>query len=149
MMFLLNVQRANRLVMYNDRNADQPGFQKVLDRLIQQTWKSPASNPADRAIQRIVEWVMLEHMMMFVVSNNAQPDTKSIARSKVIELQTYVRSAMKTTNTEDKAHYDRVLYSIERLLEDPEEIEFSPPLKAPDGSPIGTGDWMEFCGFQD
>ncbi len=144
MMFLLDVQRANRLVMYNDRDSDQPGLHTVLDRLIQKTWKSPSSDPQDRAIQRIVEWVMLEHMMMFVISNHAQPDTKSITRAKLIELQGYV-AGIKTTNAEDKAHYDRVLDAIERLLEDPEEVKFTPPLKAPDGSPIGMDEWFEFC----
>jgi len=42
-----------------------------------------------------------------------------------------------------------VLDSIERLLENPEEINFSAPLEVPDGSPIGMRDWMEFCSMDD
>ncbi len=146
MMFLLNADRANRLVMYNDRNPEQPGLEKVLDRLIQQTWKSPSSDPQDRAIQRIAEWVMLEHLMMFVVHKRAQPDVKSISRMKLDQLATYVKG-LRPSNAEDRAHYDRVANTIAKWLEEPEDVKFSAPLKAPDGSPIGAGGWMDICTF--
>ncbi len=145
MMFLLNSARANRLVAQNDRDSNQPGYKDVLDRVIRQTWKSPSTDKGDRAIQRIVEWVMLEHVAMLMISKNAQVDTKSISRATLVELKTYLESKT-TTDLEDKAHYARVIASIDSWLDDPEEIEFTPPLDAPDGSPIGS-DFYRFCSY--
>ncbi len=137
LMFLLNPNRANRLVSFKDLNSNQPGFDFVLNRLIDATWKKPSSSSDDRAIQRIVEWVMLEHIGMLTVSKNCQPDVKSVARQTLIDLSSHVEK-QNPSDYEDKAHYGRVLAAIEEWLDDPQEIEFTPPLKAPDGSPIGT-----------
>lgn len=144
LMFLLNVDRANRLVMFNDINADQPGLAAVLDRLIDKTWKSASTNPKDRGIQRIVEWVMLEHMMMIGNHKSAQADTKSIARMKLQEISTFM-GTKRTTDSEERAHISRVTDAIDKWIDEPGKFQYTPALKAPDGSPIGDGGWMDFC----
>ena len=84
--FLLNAERANRLVMYNDLDANQPGLSKVLNLLLAQTWKKPNNNPEERAIQRIVEWQVVEKLMHLRVNTNAQTDVQSITEATLNDL---------------------------------------------------------------
>ncbi|MFY0688232.1 MAG: zinc-dependent metalloprotease [Cyclobacteriaceae bacterium] len=142
--FLLNPERMNRLVMYNDIDPAQPGLRTVLDKLIADTWKKPATAADARGIERIVEWSMLEKLASLSVDNNAHSDTKSIARKTLVDLMGWAK-AKRTSNAEDKAHYENVVASIQKWLEEPEKIERFAPVKAPDGSPIGM-DMM--CGWE-
>ena len=144
--FLLNAERANRLVMYNDLDANQPGLSKVLNLLLAQTWKKPNNNPEERAIQRIVEWQVVEKLMHLRVNTNAQTDVQSITEATLNDLSAYCKLT-KASNSEDAAHYARISSTIDAWLEAPGEITFPNPLKAPDGSPIGQDeDFLNYCG---
>lgn len=142
--FLLMPERANRLVVFADRDSDQPGLQLVLNTLIDKTWKAPASTDPDRAIQRIVEWKMLKYLMNMVHSDEAISDVKAQGLVALKNIQKFAESR-RTSNAEDKAHYQLVAETIEKWLDDPEEIKLPSDPKTPDGSPIGT-DLMEYCG---
>jgi hypothetical protein len=142
--FLLHPERMNRLVMYNDIDPSQPGMTKVIDQLIADTWKTPGTSASSRGIERIVEWSMLEKLGALSVDALAHADTKSIARKTLIDLMNWAKSK-RTSNSEDKAHYERVAATIATWLAEPDDIEKFSPVKAPDGSPIGM-DWM--CGWE-
>ncbi|MDH5609520.1 MAG: zinc-dependent metalloprotease [Cyclobacteriaceae bacterium] len=135
--FLLDAHRANRLVTFHDRNHAQPGLSRVLDQIILKTWETPSSNSSDRAIQRIVEWEILEQMMQMAMHADAQPDVRSITRMKLSEILTEAKKRVLLAKAEDRAHYLRAASSIEKWLDTPGEIRLTVPVTTPDGSPIG------------
>jgi len=136
--FLLMPERANRLVMFQDRNSSQPGLEPVLDRLINGTWTSPSSDPTERGIERIVEWNVLKYLMKLSTHKSSSIEVRAMTRKAIIELKEYAHS--QKASDEDRAHYDFTVETIERWLDDPSEIELPTPVKAPDGSPIGCFD---------
>src|SRR5204862_6457736 len=50
--FLLNQERAARLVEFHARDARNPGFDEVLDKIIASTWKAPGGAGYNAEIQR-------------------------------------------------------------------------------------------------
>ena len=145
--FLLHPHRANRLVMYHDLDAQQPGLAPVIRRLLESTWYTPHSNPEERAIQRIVERKILDKLMLLNVHEGSQTDVKSISYALILELLDYC-NGRKTEVFEDAAHYKSMAALIALWLEDPEEVKETETLKAPDGSPIGhDAGFLEYCSF--
>ena len=145
--FLLHPHRANRLVMYHDLDAQQPGLAPVIHRLLQSTWYAPHSNPEERALQRIVERKILDKLMLLNVHEGSQTDVKSISYALILELLDYCKGR-KTEVFEDNAHYKNMAALIALWLEDPEEVKATETLKAPDGSPIGhDAGFFQYCSF--
>src|SRR5207237_10075168 len=52
--FLLNQERAARLAEFHARDARNPGFDEVRDRILEVTWKAPASTGYQAEIRRTV-----------------------------------------------------------------------------------------------
>ena len=142
---LLMPERANRLVVFSDRDPAQPGLESVLKTLTDQTWKSASGKERERAIQRIVEWKMLHYLMQMATSEESIGDVKAISRDQILKIRDYV-SLKKGINPEDSAHYQLVKYTIDKWVEEPDEVEMPGEVKAPDGSPIGS-DLLDFCSF--
>src|SRR5256886_1641081 len=57
--FLLNQERAARLVEYHARDSRYPGFGEVLDRIFASTWKAPMGTSYNAEIQHTVNMVLL------------------------------------------------------------------------------------------
>ncbi|MBS3818758.1 zinc-dependent metalloprotease, partial [bacterium] len=60
---LLFHERAARMIQYHARNNKLPGFSEVVDALIEATWKSPHQKGLHGEIQRVVDQVVLTHLM--------------------------------------------------------------------------------------
>ena len=145
--FLLHPHRANRLVMYHDLDARQPGLAQVIHRLLNSTWYAPHSNAEVRAIQRIVERRILDKLMLLNVHEGSQIDVESISYAIILELLDYCKGR-KTAVFEDIAHYKSMAALITLWLENPEEVKAPKTLKAPDGSPIGhDAGFLQYCSF--
>jgi hypothetical protein len=142
---LFHPERANRLVMFNDLNPDQPGLKSVLERLISETWKSPASNESDRSVQRIVESLILKQLVELHGHKSAMTETKAISYGAILDIKNISETRRKQSTSEDKIHYDYTIYFIDLWLKEPDEVSFPDPIRVPDGSPIGSMDTM--CGF--
>ena len=138
--FLFHVERANRLEMYKSRNADQPGFGKVLRFVIRNTWEVPSENRAERALQEIVEQEMLQHMMSLYLDKKAYPSVKAI-------LMDHLKAIRDLALLREESYYKMVSHAVDRFLKDP--MSYEPPIriKAPDGSPIGDHQEDKFCSF--
>ncbi len=138
-MFLLNANRANRLEMLKARNNDQPGLRTVLDKLTAATWKSPAADAQDRALQKIVEMEYVEGLMKLYTNKQAYDDIKALARNELMTIQTYAKARGKDY------YYNYAADKIATFLEEPGEFEGGPLIKAPDGSPIGSYQDLDLC----
>src|SRR5690349_19385559 len=69
--FLLNPERAARLVQFHARDQRNPGLDEVLDRILASTWKAPAATGYAGEIQHIVNMIVLGDLMGLAANERA------------------------------------------------------------------------------
>jgi hypothetical protein len=135
---ILHPERAARLVEYSARNSNAPGLDEVIDKLVEATWKSgyPAAYMA--AIRRVVDSVLLYHLMSLASNDRALPQAKAVAYLKLEQLKSWMTAQSKTVKDEEwLAHLSYAVTQIERFQKDPRQLLLPKPLEMPPGAPIG------------
>ncbi len=152
---ILHPERAARLVEYYARDHSYPGLGEVVDKIIQSTWKSTHGTGYHGEIQRVVDNVVLYHLMSLAVNDNATSQVRAITFLKLDELKYWmIENKKETENDENQhAHYVFAIYQITQFQENPKQYHLTKPIEPPAGSPIGTGrsisDQMRWgCGWQ-
>lgn len=144
---LLNSERAARLVEYHSRDAQQPSFQEVLDRLFAATWKAPHGKGYSASIQRQVESVVLFRLMELASDESASEQVRAIAYLKLDQLLEWLKAqARRPGNEEQQAHEMLSISQIERFQKDPAKIPVTKPVEPPAGAPIGM---FDSCSWED
>lgn len=138
--FIFNADRFNRLLTYKARNSEQPGVGKVLGKVVSDVWMSPSTDRLDRTIQRVVEMEMMKQLMGLAVNDRAYPEVRAQALAQVKKIKSYANGRTSRQTNEDGIYYQYVVNLVDRFLEEPEEFKIPDPIKAPDGSPIGSCD---------
>ncbi|MEO1254526.1 MAG: zinc-dependent metalloprotease, partial [Bacteroidota bacterium] len=139
--FIFNPDRFNRLLTYKARNSNQPGVDAVLDRIVEEVWMAPSTSSMDCTIEKVVEMEMLKNLMGLALNDRAYDEVKAKAFAKILDIRLYVASRTKRSANDDGAYYQYVSNEIDQFLEDPKEFKIPSPIKAPDGSPIGSCDF--------
>ncbi|HSM05960.1 MAG TPA: zinc-dependent metalloprotease [Longimicrobiales bacterium] len=134
--FLLQEERAARLVEQRALSPDLPGFGEVLGRIRGTLWDAgQAGNSYAREIQRGVQRAYVDRLMG-LAREAGMPQVRALA---AFELE-QIRAAQSTTGGEamDRAWAFSMAADIQRFLERPMEGESAPgqPVMPP-GSPIG------------
>src|SRR4029079_4881408 len=70
--FLLNPERAARLIEFHARDASYPSFDEVAGKLVSATWKSSHGTGYAAEIQRAVDTVVLNQLMTLAANSNAE-----------------------------------------------------------------------------
>jgi hypothetical protein len=143
---LLNPQRASRLVEYNSRDITLPGFEKLLNDLISNTWQKTYKNPYDREINRVVSMELLNQMLQLAENPSASTQARAITLSGIYQLEKFMQSKYRSEKSEtEKAHLLFGLESIKRFKDNPGLFKPNNPDPLPMGSPIGNN--MLNCDF--
>jgi len=145
---LLHPERAARMVGYHSRDDKYPGFGDVLDQVVMFTWKSPFKSGKFAEIQRVVNNVVLFHMMSLVADKDNASQVRALAFAKLEELKNWLKWQMNTvkegeylvTDPGQKAHFLFAIAKIESFQKDPSKITLPAPRSAPPGAPIGMYD---------
>lgn len=141
---ILQHERAARLVEYNAADNKYPGLGEVLDQVLSASWKSKRAAGAQAEVQRVVENVVLYHLMSLAANESALVQVRAIASSKVDELKNWLTQQLKTTRDANlRAHYSFALSQIKQFQEDPKRINLPRPADPPPGQPIG----LDWCGW--
>lgn len=136
--FILNPQRASRLIEYKGRDKDQPGLSVVMDKLITSTWKTSREVGYDGEIQRVVEKVVMYNMIGLAANRQASEQARAIAMYKLDELLNWISTRLGREKNQDyKAHLSYSKLQIEKFMGNPDAAEINTPIVSPDGSPIG------------
>ncbi len=135
--FLLQHERIARLIEYKARDNKQPGAMAVLNKVIDATVKQSPSNAYHAEIQRVVATLTVHHLMALAANAEAAGQVRAIARFKLQELAEWM-AGQNTTNDMQQAYYASIMTEIEEFLEEGERTQVIKPLRAPDGSPIGS-----------
>ena len=169
--FLLNQERAARLVEFHARDPRNPGLGEVIDKIIDSTWKAPmglAKRPqlsprvAERfpftvdyeaEVQRTVDMVILYDLMSLASGERASNQVRAIAELKLEELKNWL-IAQRTAPAEEsqKAFLFYAAAQIRRFQEDPKKMNLTRANDPPDGQPIGMDWWTrsdrEWCDWR-
>jgi hypothetical protein len=133
--FLLNPDRATRLVQYRARNSQNPGLDEVIDKLMAVTWKNAPADPLLAETGRAIDNVVLYRLMLLASNAQASEQAKAIAWLKLDDLRKWALTAP-WKDTAQHAHYLFAAAQIKRFQDDPKEIGVNKPAEAPDGPPI-------------
>ena len=145
---LLHPERAARLVDYQSRDGGFPGLSEVTDQLIHATWKSTPGSGYAAEIQRVVNNVVLYHLMALAANEEAAAQARAIAWLKLDDLKNWLSNQAQQAGDESlKAHYVFAVAQINQFQNHPQEIRVSAPLTPPAGQPIGMED-SDFCDFE-
>lgn len=153
--FLLNQERAARLVQFHARDPRNPGFAEVVDRIFAATWKAPVANGYAREIQHSVNAIILSDLMALAAGERASNQVRAIASFKLNELKTWLQVQSERLGV-DEEHRAFLFYSLEqikRFQDDPKKMNLTPAQTPPDGQPIGMESQMEtdfvfICGLR-
>lgn len=144
--FLLHPARAARLVEYHSRNRTYPGFVEVSDKLISATWKAPHGSGYHAEIRRVVDNLVLHHLMSLAADERASNQVRAVASLKLQQLLLWLPE-QKTQDESQQAHFTYAMGQIRRFMEHPQKMNLSKPVSPPAGSPIG-GEYFNFMGVR-
>jgi hypothetical protein len=134
---ILYPARANRLFEHHSRDARLPSLESVIDKLFNATFKSPARNGYEGAIQMSTSYALFTNLAKLAISKDASAPTKAIATLKLDQLKSWLK-ARATTDEEWKAYYAYIVLQIDQFQDDPAEYKEDALMEAPPGMPIGS-----------
>ncbi|AMR30892.1 peptidase [Mucilaginibacter sp. PAMC 26640] len=140
LLFMLQPERAARLIEYQSRDAGQPGLLPVLNKLIARTWQAPQPTGYKGELQRLVNILTLKQLLALAANTSAADNVRGIALLQVDELKNYMKGALKTSAGNTKANLLFGLSQINQFEKTPEKFQQTRPIAMPDGSPIGMDD---------
>lgn len=143
--FLLQPQRAARLVEYHSRDNAQPGLEAVLNKLVAQTWKAPQQTGYKGELQRLVNNLALKQLLTLAATTRAPESVRGIALLEISELKKWMTKAALTAGPAQKANILFGLSQISQFEKTPDKFQPAGPVNMPDGSPIGMDDTA--CGM--
>jgi hypothetical protein len=135
--FMLQPERAARLVEYNARDKAQPGLIPVIDKLIAQTWKAPLETGYKGELQGMVNALVLNQLLTLAATSSAPGSVRGIALMEVDSLKKWMNSAVGRANGNQKANLIFGLSQIDAFEKEPAKFSPAAALPMPDGSPIG------------
>ena len=151
--FVLQHDRAARMVAQQAVDPTLPGLGEVIDRLTKATFDAVTTTPYEAEVRRATERVLIDRLMwLATAAPNGQ--ARAIASMKLQRLGT----RLKTTNGKpepDVAQHTLLSAAITRFLERPAEAaRVMPPPNAPPGAPIGDfgQNWLstpKWCGWEE
>jgi len=140
--FLLNQERAARLVQFHARDARYPGLVEVLDKVLGATWKVPVAPGYNGEIQRTVDMVVLHDLMALATGERASNQVRAVAELKLDQLKVWIaRQKAVAANEEQRAFLFYAGEQIKKFQEDPKKMNLTRAQDPPDGQPIGMDEW--------
>ena len=139
---LFQPERAQRMIEYHARDANNPGFDELLNDVIAATWKAPAAPGYNGAIQRTVNAVVLSHLMSLAADEHASSQVRAVALLKLDELKKWLASQenlLKDVPTRAEFFFAR--NQIDHFEKNPAEVHVTAPATPPAGDPIGSDGW--------
>jgi len=140
--FLLNQERAARLVEFHARDSRNPGLDEVVDKILQATWRAPMRSGYEGEIQHVVNMVILNDLMALAAGERASNQVRAIAEYRLELLKRSLNDQrVQSRSIEQTAFLNFAENQIKRFQEDPKKMNLTKPNDPPDGQPIGTDWW--------
>ncbi len=127
--FILNPQRAARLVELHARNSSSPSLEEVISAVVDRTWGSDTGSDLQGEVQRTTNTVVLYNLMALASAKNAPEQVRAIAGDELGQLKVWLGTRA------DPLSVDAVRV-IEQFEEDSSKIPLPRPAEMPPGQPI-------------
>lgn len=142
--FVLQLDRAARMVAQNAVDPTLPGLEEVIDRLVKATFDAVTTTPYEAALRRAEERVLVDRLTWLAqAAPNSQ--VRAIASMKLQRLAARARVTNGKSEA-DAASHTLLAADIKRFLERPaaDAARIMPAPPAPPGAPIGDfgQDWL-------
>jgi hypothetical protein len=141
--FVLQADRASRMVAQHAVDPTLPGFEDVVDALVKATFDAPTATPYEAEVRRATERVMVDRLAgLAAAAQNAQ--VRALASLKLQRLAERLRTDAGKPEA-DIAQHTLLAADIKRFLERPANAwTMLPAAPAPPGAPIGDvpQDWL-------
>jgi hypothetical protein len=153
--FVLQLDRAARVVAQHAVDPALPGLEEVIDRLTKATFDAAAATPYEAEIRRAEERVLVERLM-WLASGSPNGQVRAIASFKLGKLAARMRAESGAAGEADQAQRALLAADIKRFLERP-AAGLRPDQKpnvapdAPPGAPIGdysASGWLDRPAYQ-
>jgi hypothetical protein len=139
---LFQPERAQRMIEYHARDANDPGFDELVDEVLTATWKAQPGAGYNGAIQRTVNSVVLSHLMSLAADEHASSGVRAVALLKLDELKKWLASQenlLKDVPTRAEFFFAR--NQIDHFEKNPADVHMTAPATPPAGDPIGSDGW--------
>jgi hypothetical protein len=151
--FILQHDRAARMVAQNAVDPTLPGLGDVIDQLTKATFDAVTTSPYEAEVRRATERVLVDRLMwLATAAPNGQ--ARAVASMKLQRLGTRLKATTGKSEP-DIAQHTLLASNITRFLERPAEVARPLPApNAPPGAPIGDfgQDWLRtpsWCAWDD
>lgn len=132
LMYLLNPQRASRLIGQKALDSHQLGLEDILESVIENTLLKSFKDSYLNEVNNVISNRVLDYLMDLVRNTNTLSQVNAIALYKLHELDATLGKKPSTIQNQ----YLR--YRIQSFFEHQYDYQLPTVLKIPDGSPIGT-----------
>jgi hypothetical protein len=142
--FVLQPDRAARMVAQYAVDQSLPGLGEVIDKLTKATFDQPTSGTYEAEVRRAIERVLVDRVM-WLASASPNSQVRAIASLKLQKLAARLRAEAGRSES-DQALHTLIAADIKRFLERPaaDQQKVIPASPAPPGAPIGDlgQDWL-------
>jgi hypothetical protein len=141
--FVLQLDRAARMVAQHAVDPTLPGLEEVIDRLAKATFDAPVVSPYEAEVRRTEERVLVDRVM-WLATGAPNGQVRAIATLKLQKLAARLKAGAGTSEA-DQAQHGLLAADIRRFLDRPAEMmKVLPTADAPPGAPIGDQplDWL-------
>src|SRR5262249_16448699 len=141
--FVLQLDRAARLVAQHAVSTELPSLEEVIDRMTKATFDAPTASAYEAEVRRTEERALVDRVM-WLANGSSNAQVRAIATLKLSKLASRLNAETNKSDS-DRASHIMLSGDIKRFLERPAEME--KPIVAPDappGAPIGDQpmDWL-------
>jgi Met-zincin/Domain of unknown function (DUF5117) len=139
---LLEPERAQRMIEYHALDPKYPGFAELVDDLLAATWKDQAMPGYAGAIQRTVDSVVLDQLIMLAADDHSSDEVRAMASLKLDELKRWIAAEMPSRKEEaTRAQFFFAEMQIDHFQKNPADVHLTAPAMLPEGDPIGNDGW--------
>ncbi len=140
--FVLQLERAARMVAQHAVDPALPGLDEVIDRLTKATFDAATATGYEAEVRRAEERVLVDRVM-WLASGSPNAQVRAIADAKLTKLAARLKAEVGKSEA-DRAAHSRLAADIKRMLDRPSDAKILPPPDAPPGAPIGDVpmDWL-------
>jgi len=142
--YMLDPARAARLIEYNARDSNQPGFFAVVNKMLDQTWKAPMQPGYKGELQILVNNLTLKYLLILAADTRTAENVRGEALYEIHELKDWMNSKLAGAEPKLKSSLLFGLSQIEEFQTNPDKFQPDPALEMPPGAPIGMPGMMGF-----
>ena len=134
--FVLQLDRASRVVAQHAVNPSLPALEEVIDRLVRATFDAPTASTYEAEVRRAEERVLVSRLV-WLATGSSNGQVRAVAGLRLQRLAVRLKADAGTTEA-DAAQHMLLVTDIKRWLEHPSDVpSMMVTANAPPGAPIG------------